>query len=129
MRVFMVPFTKFLDLFTQFVQMFGGQRTPFFLIWIGRGLALRLRDGLLDFADGVAAPDGQLRGIGKFFIQQKFLSHFQAVATKRRIFLFGRNVAGVVVFAVAAEAEQIGDDQLRAVAGAGAGDGVCASTP
>ena len=65
-----------LRFFPQFVQMFRGQRAPFFLIRIGRGFALRLRHGFLDFADGLAAPDGDLRGVGKFFFQQKILGDF-----------------------------------------------------
>ena len=85
--------------------MFRGERTPFFFIRIGRGFALRLRDRFLDFADGLAAPDGKLRGVGKFFLQQKFLGHFQAVAAKGGIFLFGQNVARVIMFTVAAESK------------------------
>ncbi len=51
------------------------------------------------------------------------LRQLQAIASERGLFQFGDNVAGIIVFAMAAEAQQVGDDQLRAAAGAGAGDG------
>jgi len=49
-------FKILLGLFPQFVQVFGGQRAPFFFIRIGRGLALRLRDGWLATGD-IASMD------------------------------------------------------------------------
>ena len=61
---------------------------------------------------------------GLFFLKQEFFRQFQAVAAQRRIFQFGHYVASIIVFAVAAEAEQIGHDELRAVAGAGTSDRV-----
>ena len=84
---------------------------------------MNLRNSFFDFADGLAAPDGDLRGVGKFILQQEFLGYFQAVASERRIFQFRINVAGIVVFAVAAKPEQSGDDELRAVSGACACNG------
>src|ERR1035437_999825 len=85
------------------VQVFGGNRRPVFRKRVGRGFALNLGDGFLDFADGLAAPDGNLRGIGVFILQQKFLGDFQTVASERGIFQLGDNVVRVVMFAVAAE--------------------------
>ena len=67
-------------------QMFGRNRGPFFRERIGRGFALDFGDGFFDFADDFAAPDGELRGVRPFILQQKFLGDFQAVASERRIF-------------------------------------------
>ena len=65
-----------LRFFTQFVQVFRGERAPFFFIRIGRGFALRLRHGFLDFTNRLAAPHGKLCGVGKFFLEQKIFGDF-----------------------------------------------------
>jgi hypothetical protein len=70
----------------RFAQVFGRNRGPVFRERVRRGFALNFGNGVFDFADGLAAPDGDLRGVGKFISQQKFLGDFQTVASERGIF-------------------------------------------
>lgn len=98
----------------RFAQMFGGNGVPFFGEWIRRRLALDLRDGFFNLKNDIASPNGELCGIRPIPAKQIVFGDFQAVAPQRGIFQFRNDIAGVIVFAVAAQAKQFGDDELRA---------------
>src|SRR5579884_3688952 len=95
--------------------MFGGQRTPVFLEWIRRGLALNESNGLLNLLNRFSPPGGDVIGIGPVAALHFLFRHFQAIATERGGFEFRQHIIGIVMFTVATKAQQAGDDHLRAM--------------
>src|ERR1035437_7774731 len=71
------------------VQVFGGNRRPVFRKRVGRGFALNLGDGVLDYADGLAAPDGNLRGVGVFILIRNSSATFRQSRPSEEFFNSG----------------------------------------
>src|SRR5580704_15603256 len=104
--------------------MFSGEGGPFFGKRIGGGFTLDFCHRLFDFMYSLAVPDCNLALVNPFLAKQKFLRHFKAIASEWRIFQLGINITGVVVFAVTAQPEQLGDHKLGALAGSGSGNSI-----
>src|SRR6266508_3477220 len=110
------PIRKVLSQFAvHLAQMPGSQRAPVFLVRVRTQLPLNGGDGFIDFLNGFASPGFDVFLPGPILAEEKFFAHFQTIATERRSFDFSVHIAGVIMFAVAAEAEQARDEQLRAV--------------
>src|SRR6266511_4246324 len=89
------------------------QRAPVLLVRIRRRLALNRADGFLDLLRHFGPPAFEGPRIRPSLPQQMFLGHFQTVAAERRLFQFRVHIIGDIMFTMAAEAEQTGDDHLR----------------
>src|SRR5690348_1004219 len=92
--------------------MLGGQGAPVLLVGIGTGLALYRGDHFLDGLHGFLAPNSQRRGIGPVLLPKECFGDLEAVPAQRRALQLGVDIAGIVMFTVATEPEQGGDDQL-----------------
>jgi hypothetical protein len=102
----------------------GGESGPVLLEGIRTRFALGFGDGILDLAGAFSAPEVELGAIQPRGGEEMIFGEFETVAAGGGVFKGLGDVAGVVVFAVAAKPEEAGDDHLWAGAGAGALDGV-----
>ncbi len=91
---------------------------------VGRGLGLRSGHGRFDLRDGFRAPRVEFRRRRPFAREDLLPGELDAIAADRRSAQRRVHVGSVVVLAVAGQAQELGDDHLRAVPRAGGGDGV-----
>ena len=84
---------------------------------VGGGIALGGGDGLLDRFDGFGFHQFEFAKGGPVFIEHFLAGEFEAVLTEESFLDGVGDVGTVVVGPVAAEAEELADDQLRTVAG------------
>ena len=92
-----------------------GKGAPVFLEWIRRRLALDLGHRFFDGVDCVVPYQLQESVIRPFVALQMLLGHLQAITALRGLFMFDTNITGVIVFAMAAQAQQLRHHHLRPV--------------
>ena len=102
--------------------MFGSEGAPGFAGGIDLWVALGRCDGFFNLGRGFGLPAFDVCGSGPIIFEKFFARDGHAIAAEFGAFQFGGDVTGVIMFAMAAEAEQVCHDQLRAAAGAGTFD-------
>lgn len=88
---------------------------------------LNLEPDLFHLFGGVGTPGGDFGRISHSLLQDFFFGDLETIATERGIFQGWINVFRRIMFAVAAQPKQMGDDHLRAVARARLGHRIAQS--
>ena len=103
-------------------QLFRSQGAPVFFIGVWTGFALHLRNGLFNLLRRLSPPGGKAGSLRPAPLDELRFSDFEAIAAFRGGFQPWIDIAGVVMFAVAAQAQEPGQDHLRAATRSGLAD-------